>query len=135
MLRYAPFAAPFRCCPVLLVVAGLVLVYAKLWAWYGGGSWGPRFVVFAAVPSSLLVAAWLRRDDYTALGYLITRAVLFLSSWVALCGLVEDPNRLGKKGALGPGAEQHSEENSPGGHECDGHPDHDPPHHRTQGRR
>ena len=32
---------------MLLVVAGLVLVYAKWWAWYGGVSWGPRFFVFA----------------------------------------------------------------------------------------
>src|SRR5205085_1593251 len=46
--------------PMLLAVAGLVLVYAKWWAWYGGISWGPRFFVFAAIPASLFVAARAR---------------------------------------------------------------------------
>ena len=31
-------------------VAGLVLVYAKWWAWPGGWFWGPRFFVFACIP-------------------------------------------------------------------------------------
>ena len=35
----------------LLFVAGLVLVYSKWWAWYGGDAWGPRFFVAAAVPA------------------------------------------------------------------------------------
>jgi hypothetical protein len=44
---------------MLLVVTGLVLVYAKWWAWYGGSSWGPCFFVFATVPASLLLAVRL----------------------------------------------------------------------------
>ena len=35
---------------MLLVVCGLVLVYARWWAWYGGISCGPRFFVFARFP-------------------------------------------------------------------------------------
>ena len=28
---------------LLIFVMGMVLTYSKWWAWYGGGSWGPRF--------------------------------------------------------------------------------------------
>ena len=35
---------------MLVFTAGLVLVYSKWWAWYGGLAWGPRFFLFAAVP-------------------------------------------------------------------------------------
>jgi hypothetical protein len=77
----------------LLFLTGLVLVYAKWWAWYGGGSWGPRFFVFAAVPASLLLATRLRAPADTALGCLITLSVLALSSWVSLCGLLESATR------------------------------------------
>ena len=53
---------------LLLFVAGLVLVYAKWWAWYGGLTWGPRYFIVAAVPASLFLAIRLRRsaDDTTA---------------------------------------------------------------------
>ena len=77
----------------LLFLTGLVLAYAKWWAWYGGGSWGPRFFVFAAVPASLLLATRLRTTTDTALGCLITLSVLALSSWVSLCGLLESATR------------------------------------------
>lgn len=39
--------------------AGLVLVYAKWWAWYGGMYWGPRFFLIAILPASLALALWL----------------------------------------------------------------------------
>src|SRR5262249_62404931 len=50
----------------LLFVAGLVLVYAKWWAWYGGGPWGPRYFVVAAAPASLLRAVRLRSRAHRA---------------------------------------------------------------------
>ena len=37
-------------------LAGLVIVYAKWWAWPGGWFWGPRFFVFAAIPASIALA-------------------------------------------------------------------------------
>lgn len=39
----------------LLFVAGLILVYAKWWSWYGGWGFGPRFFLFAGFPSTLLM--------------------------------------------------------------------------------
>jgi hypothetical protein len=71
--------------PMLLFVAGLVLVYAKWWAWYGGVSWGPRFFVFAAVPASILVAL---RPLRSGLGNAFVLLVLALSAWVGLVGLL-----------------------------------------------
>jgi hypothetical protein len=76
--------------PMLLVVAGMVLVYAKWWAWYGGLSWGPRFFPFAAVPASLLIAARIRRAGESALADLAVLGVLALSAWVGVVGAISD---------------------------------------------
>nr|MDQ3348897.1 hypothetical protein [Acidobacteriota bacterium] len=40
-------------------LAGLLLVYSQWWAWYGGWTWGPRFLLFAIYPSSLAIAVAL----------------------------------------------------------------------------
>jgi hypothetical protein len=40
----------------MLFLLGLLLVYARWWAWYGGWYWGPRFLLFAVFPSSLALA-------------------------------------------------------------------------------
>ena len=58
--------------PMLLVVLGMVLVYAKWWAWYGGLSWGPRFFAFAALPASLLVALRIGLAGESARADLVT---------------------------------------------------------------
>jgi hypothetical protein len=75
-------------------VAGLVLVYAKWWAWYGGMYWGPRFFLIAILPASLALALWLAPGrsasaaptriwaDVVALG------VLFLAVWGAANSMV-----------------------------------------------
>src|SRR2546430_10361340 len=47
--------------------AGIVLVYGTWWAWYGGFTWGPRFLIFASLPASLLLAAQIRRPPQTLL--------------------------------------------------------------------
>jgi hypothetical protein len=75
---------------LLLFVAALVLVYAKWWAWYGGGSWGPRFFVLAAVPASLFIAVRLRTGEASVWGAVATLAVLALSSWVSVTGALEN---------------------------------------------
>jgi hypothetical protein len=79
---------------MLLAVAGLVLVYAKWWAWYGGLSWGPRFFVFAAVPASLLLALRLRHAGESAAADAVTLGVLALSAWVGVTGAVADLSNL-----------------------------------------
>ena len=80
---------------MLLFVAGLIVAYAKWWAWYGGLSWGPRFFVFAAVPASALLAVRLRRPGESALSILLILGVLTLSAWVGVSGVVADLSELG----------------------------------------
>jgi hypothetical protein len=80
---------------MLLFVSGLVLIYAKWWAWYGGLSWGPRFFLFAAIPASIFLAARLRRPQ--ELGFwenVLTLLVLILSGWVGVAGAVADLSTL-----------------------------------------
>jgi hypothetical protein len=80
---------------MLLFVCGLVAMYAKWWAWYGGLAWGPRFFVFAAVPASILLAVRLRHA--TELGptaNALTLLVLLLSGWVGVSGAVADLSTL-----------------------------------------
>jgi hypothetical protein len=79
---------------MLLFVAGLVLVYAKWWAWYGGVTWGPRFFVFAAVPASLLIAVRLHHARVVGWGNALTLLVLVLSAWVGINGAIADGSRL-----------------------------------------
>jgi hypothetical protein len=79
---------------MLLVVSGLVLVYAKWWAWYGGVAWGPRFFVFAAVPASVLLAVRLAHARDLRLGNALTLLVLTLSAWVGLSGAIADLSTL-----------------------------------------
>lgn len=80
---------------MLLFVLGLILAYAKWWAWYGGLSWGPRFFVFAAVPASALLAVRLRHPGESASAILLVLGVLTLSAWVALSGVLTDASELG----------------------------------------
>jgi hypothetical protein len=95
--RTRSLAAPYRRSVdlMLLVVCGLILVYAKWWAWYGGLAWGPRFFTFAALPSSLLIALRLRSTRTSALGDALTLLALTVSAWVALSGAIADPAALG----------------------------------------
>jgi hypothetical protein len=70
-------------------LAGLIVVYAKWWAWYGGWFWGPRFFLMASLPASLAIAVKLRQMPALrgpALGAVL--AVLTLSAWVGINGAV-----------------------------------------------
>jgi hypothetical protein len=77
---------------MLAFTAGLVLIYASWWAWYGGIGWGPRFFAFAAIPASVMVAAGIRRAGQSAPADLLTLGVLALSAWVGLAGALTDLN-------------------------------------------
>jgi len=70
----------------LLYLAGLVVAYGSWWAWYGGYSWGPRFLIFASWPASLLLAAQARRPPPALLAATAALAALVLSVWVAIDG-------------------------------------------------
>jgi hypothetical protein len=69
-----------------LYLAGMVLVYGSWWAWYGGYAWGPRFLTFASLPASLLLAAQVRRPPRDLLPATLVIAVLLLSLWVGIDG-------------------------------------------------
>jgi hypothetical protein len=79
---------------MLVFLAGLVLVYAKWWAWFGGLSWGPRFFVFAAVPASVLLAVRIRHAGEWLAGDALALLLLALSGWVGLSGAVADLSAL-----------------------------------------
>ena len=70
-------------------LVGIVLTYAKWWAWFGGWTWGPRFFLIAAIPASCALAVALYR--MTCFNVPLRAAVLVvltLSAWVAIDGAV-----------------------------------------------
>jgi hypothetical protein len=69
-------------------LCGMILVYAKWWSWYGGWYWGPRFLLFAGFPASLLLAYHLASDRDRTSVRVLTLALLFLSVWVGANGAV-----------------------------------------------
>jgi hypothetical protein len=76
-------------------LVGLVIIYAKWWAWYGGWSWGPRFFVFASIPASLALAMRLHRLGGSLPANLLTAAALALSFWVGIDGATFGKQGLG----------------------------------------
>lgn len=69
---------------------GLLLAYAKWWSWYGGWFWGPRFLLFAAVPASLAIAAHLTFRDPRLPLRAVLLPILAFSAWVGVNGMVFD---------------------------------------------
>ena len=62
---------------------GMIVVYARWWAWHGAIFWGPRFFLFAAFPAAWLLASELHGRgpplrDAAAL------AALAFSTWVGI---------------------------------------------------
>ena len=70
----------------MLYLAGMLLVYGSWWAWYGGFTWGPRFLTFASIPAALLVAAQVRRPPRALLAATVVLAALVLTVWVGIDG-------------------------------------------------
>jgi hypothetical protein len=95
--RTRRLARPYRAATVLMLLflCGQILVYAKWWAWYGGLSWGPRFFVFAAIPSSLLIALRLHAAADSHHADPLVLLLLSLSAWVGISGAIGDPTTLG----------------------------------------
>lgn len=76
-------------------VAGLVVVYARWWAWYGGSFWGPRFFLVASMPACLALATHLGEAPRTPAMRALLAGALLLSFWVGANGLVFDQTGLG----------------------------------------
>lgn len=70
----------------MLYLAGMVLVYGSWWAWYGGFTWGPRFLTFASLPAALLLAGQVRRPPRALLALTVVLGALLLSVWVGIDG-------------------------------------------------
>jgi hypothetical protein len=85
---------PWRAAVALMMafVAGLILIYSKWWAWYGGLSWGPRFFTFAAIPASIMIASGIWRAGRSAKADALTLGVLALSAWVSIAGALANLN-------------------------------------------
>ncbi|GIJ12505.1 hypothetical protein ACFFMR_02650 [Micromonospora andamanensis] len=66
---------------------GLVVIYARWWAWYGGMYWGPRFFLIAILPAALGLAVWLGDPRASPIRTVITLGLLAVSVWVASNGL------------------------------------------------
>jgi hypothetical protein len=75
-------------------VIGLILVYSKWWAWYGGWFWGPRFFLFASIPASFAIAIHLQIRSKSIIANLSILVVLCWSFWVGANGLVFGQNNL-----------------------------------------
>ncbi len=67
---------------------GLILVYARWWAWYGGLFWGPRFFLFASIPASFALAARLQDKQAPLIVNLLALLALALSCWVGFDGAI-----------------------------------------------
>lgn len=83
---------------VLLIafVVGLVIVYSRWWAWYGGVFWGPRFFLVASVPAAITLYTHLVSSvPRSPLRNLAVAVALSLSFWVGVNGLVFDITGLG----------------------------------------
>ena len=78
----------------MLFLAGLLLVYARWWAWYGGWYWGPRFLLFAVYPSALALAMLLSSPQSGRRRLLVALVVLW-TFWVGVSGAVFDTDGLG----------------------------------------
>ena len=71
-----------------LFLAGLVAVYSKWWAWYGGVFWGPRFFLFASIPASMALASWSMAHSGPRWRPWLASVAILWSCWVGVNGLV-----------------------------------------------
>lgn len=72
----------------LAFVIGLLLLYAMYWSWSGSSFWGPRYLLFAAVPAAFALAVRCYRPGASAVADLVTVLALGLSVWAGLNGAV-----------------------------------------------
>jgi hypothetical protein len=70
-------------------LVGLIVVYSRWWAWHGGVFWGPRFLLIASLPGSLVLAVRLRyHKDFSLGANVLTLLVFCLSVWISIDGAV-----------------------------------------------
>ena len=82
-LRRLPFPDDLRAVLRLWLsfLLGLILLYSNYWGWYGGVSAGPRYLLFATFPATLLLAQLLAAPPKHWAGTLGALLLLALSCW------------------------------------------------------
>jgi hypothetical protein len=76
---------------LLAFVLGLVVLYSRWWAWYGGLFWGPRFFLIASVPACLVLYTHLASTaPRSARLNVLVAVALALSFWVGVNGIAFD---------------------------------------------
>lgn len=76
----------------MVFLAGLILIYSRWWAWYGGWFWGPRFFLFASIPASFALAVRLHYRSSSLLLNVLTAVVFCLSAWVGFNVVFYNPD-------------------------------------------
>ncbi len=72
----------------LAFLLGLLLTYSHWWSWYGGFGAGPRFMLFAALPASLLLAQLTLKPPETWIGEVSAIVLVGLGCWVSIATTV-----------------------------------------------
>jgi hypothetical protein len=75
----------------MLFVVGLILLYSRWWAWYGGWFWGPRFFLIASIPASFALAVRLHYPSSSLVMNVLTAVIFCLSAWLGFSGTVYNP--------------------------------------------
>lgn len=77
---------------LILIVGGLIIVYAKWWAWYGGICFGPRFFLFVSYPSAIFLAYCLSQKSMkiSNLELILVMLFVFLSLYVGFIGHIDN---------------------------------------------
>lgn len=68
-------------------LAGVVILYAKFWAWHGGAFWGPRYFLFASFLAALALAKLGRERELSLPWRIYWLVAVALSCWVACQGV------------------------------------------------
>lgn len=72
----------------LLYLGGLIVVYARWWAWHGDWFWGPRFYLFASFLAPVMLALMARRLVLSTPWKTFWVAAVLLSIWVGVQGVL-----------------------------------------------
>jgi hypothetical protein len=86
--RQRPALADFFDSSIVFLI-GLLVVYSQWWAWYGGWTWGPRFLLYASYPAALALAI-SSAAPATAARSIATLGLLAWTVWVGVSGAVFD---------------------------------------------
>ena len=76
----------------LVFTVGMVMIYAKWWAWYGGFWWGPRYFYFCSLPASFLLAELIGslKQQPTIARFGFAMLLLTAAFWVCASSLLYD---------------------------------------------